>query len=160
MNRNLVFIALVVIIGASAYLLLNLDRTANTDQEQPDMVLSSATGPAHPQMTERDVSGGKKRIAAMRAAYAELEQARDTVRLQLGRLKSRTWKLQVSPDQARAITEQMQQGYAVLKNPPMLGAFSSAGEIRRELAKVTRIADKLSALETTVKEYIDVQEAR
>lgn len=160
MNRNLVFIALVIIINASAYLLLNLDRTVNTDQEQPDVALSRATGPTQPQVTEHDVPGGKKRIAAMRAAYAELEQARDTVRLQLGRLKSRTWKLQVSPDQARSITEQMQQGYAILKNPPMLGAFSSAGEIRRELAKVTRIADKLSALEITVKEYIDVQEAR
>lgn len=124
------------------------------------MVLSRATGPTHPQMAEHDVSGGKKRIAAMRAAYAELEQARDTVRLQLGRLKSRTWKLQVSPDQARAITEQMQRGYAILKNPPMLGAFSSAGEIRRELAKVTGMADKLSALETTVEEYIAAQEAR
>ena len=96
----------------------------------------------------------------MRAEYARLEQARDTVRLQLGRLKARTWKLQLTPDQARTIRDQMQQGYAMLKTPPMLGAFSSAGEIRKELAKVTRIADKLGALETTVQEYIAAQEAR
>lgn len=160
MNRNLVLIALVIITGASGYLLLNLDGTANTDREQADIVLSSETAPAHRQVAEHDVSGNKKRIATMRAAYAELEQARDTVRRQLGRLKSRTWKLRVSPEQARVITEQMQQGYAILKNPPMLGAFSSVDEIRQELAKVTRTTDKLSALETTVKEYIAAQETR
>lgn len=160
MNRNLVLIALVIITGASGYLLLNLDGTANTDREQADTVMSSETAPAHRQTAEHDVSGSKKRIAAMRAAYAELEQARDTVRRQLGRLKSRTWKLRVSPEQARAITEQMQQGYAILKNPPMLGAFSSVAEIRQELGKVTRAADKLSALETTVREHIAAQEAR
>ena len=141
-------------------MLLNLDRTANTDQQQAVNVAPGEAVPSHPQEPEHDVSGDKKRIAAMRAEYARLEQARATVRLQLGRLKARTWKLQVSPDQARTIHDQMLQGYAILKNPPMLGAFSSAGEIRKELAKVTRIADKLDALETTVQEYITAQEAR
>ena len=159
MNRNLVLIALVLIAGGAGYLLLNPDKTANSDQEQQDIVLTGEATPTQRQ-PEHDVSRDKKRIAAMRAAYAELEQARDTVRLQLGRLKARTWKLQVSPEQARAITEQMQQGYAILKNPPMLGAFSGTDEIRQELAKVTRVADKLSALETTVGEYIAVQETR
>lgn len=160
MNRNLVLIALVLIAGGAGYLLLKPDKTANSDQEQQDIVLAGEATAAQRQAPEHDVSRDKKRIAAMRAAYAELEQARDTVRRQLGRLKARTWKLQVSPDQARAITEQMQQGHAILKNPPMLGAFSGTDEIRRESAKVTRVADKLSALETTVKEYIADQETR
>lgn len=160
MNRNLVLTAVILIAGAAGILLIGPDRTADTDQEQPLGVSPDEAVPALPQEPEHDVSGDKKRIAAMRAEYARLEQARDTVRLQLGRLKSRTWKLQVSPDQARTIRDQMQQGYAILKTPPMLGAFSSAGEIRKELAKVTRIADKLGALETTVEEYIAAREAR
>ena len=160
MNRNLIFTAVVFIAGGTGILLLSLDRTADSDREQPLSVPSDQAVPAHGQEPEHDVSGDKKRIAAMRAEYARLEQARDAVRLQLGRLKSRTWKLQVAPDQARTIRDRMQQGYAILKNPPMLGAFSSAGEIRKELAKVTRIADKLDALETTVQEHIAAQEAR
>ncbi len=160
MNRNLVFTAIVLIAGGAGILLLSPDRTANTDQEQPVNVPPGEAAPPHPQQPDHDASGNEKRIAAMRAEYARLEQARDTVRLQLGRLNSRIWKLQVSPDQARTIRDQMRQGYALLKNPPMLGAFSSAAEIRKELAKVTRIADKLGALETTVQEHIAAREAR
>ena len=160
MNRNLVSIALILLAGAAGILLVSLDRPADTDQERPANVAPVAAVPPHPQEPGPDVSADKKRIAAMRAEYARLEQARDTVRLQLGRLKARTWKLQVAPDQARTIQDQMRQGYAMLKNPPMLGAFSNADEIRRELAKVTRIAEKLGALETTVQEYIAAREAR
>ncbi len=160
MNRKPVYIAFVLIAGAAIILLLSPDRPATTDQEQPANISPGEAVPPQPQEAEHDVSGDAKRIAAMRAEYARLEQARDTVRLQLGRLKSRTWKLQVTPDQARTIRDQMRQGYAILKTPPMLGAFSSADEIRKELAKVTRIADKLGALETTVQEYIAAQETR
>ena len=160
MNRNLLYIAFVLIAGAAGILLVSLDRTAITEQEQPVNEAPEQAVPSLSPEPEQDVSGDHKRIAAMRAEYARLEQARDTVRLQLGRLKARTWKLRLTPDQARTIRDQMQQGYAILKTPPMLGAFSSAGEIRKELAKVTRIADKLGALETTVQEYIAAQEAR
>ena len=160
MNRNLVFTAIILLAGGAGILLLSLDRTANTDQEQPVNASPGEAAPSYPQEPEHDASGNEKRVAAMRAEYARLEQARDTVRLQLGRLNSRIWKLQVSPEQARTIRDQMRQGYAMLKNPPMLGAFSSAGEIRKELAKVTRLADKLSALETTVQEHIAAREAR
>lgn len=160
MNRNLLLITLVLIAGIAGFLSLNAGRKA---VKEPDLKVDSRPqeAPSAVQAApEQDVSENQKRIARMRSAYAELEQARDSVRRQLGRLRSRTWKLQVSPDQARAITGQMQQGYAILRNPPMLGAFSNADEIRQELAKVTRIADKLSALEITVREYIAAQETR
>ena len=96
----------------------------------------------------------------MRAEYAELELSRDTVRRRLGKLRSRVWKLQVSPDQARTIREQMQQGYAALKNPPMLGAFSSVDDIRKNMARVKVIDNKLKTLEITVQENITAQETR
>lgn len=160
MNRYLVIFVLVFIAVEAGYLLLSPDRTADTDGEQRDSVLSGERTPEQPHEPEQDASGDSKRVAAMRAAYAELEQARNTVRRQLGRLNARTWKLEVSPDEARAISEQMQQGHALLKNPPMLGAFADADDIRQELAKVTRVAGKLKDLETTVEENIAARETR
>ena len=65
----------------------------------------------------------------------------------------------MTADQARAITEQMQQGYAILKNPDMLGAFHDAQEIRKELAKVERMSQKLKSVEDRVQEHISAQEA-
>ena len=64
------------------------------------------------------------------------------------------------PDRARAIQEQLAQGYALLKNPPLLGAFSSADEITREIEKVDGVSVRLKALETGVEELLATRELR
>ena len=157
MKRNITLIFLALAAAAVAgYSLLISDRTGKGKQEAP-AALSSREAPL---IHDHEVSEDKKRITAMRAAYAELEQTRDVVRRQLGKLKSKLWKLQISPEQTRAIRAQMYQGYAILKNPPLLGAFSSVTEIRQELARVSGIANKLSGLEVTVQEYSTAQETR
>ena len=158
MKRNTAFIFLVLVAGGTGYLFLTSDRTVENEPEAQTVLPSRDAAPVQA-TREHEASEHKKRIAAMRTAYAELEQARATVRRRLGILNSKLWKLQVPPDQARAITEQMQQGHALLKNPPLLGAFHGVDDIRRELARVNSIAAKLSALEGTVQEYIDAREA-
>ncbi len=159
MNGKIVIITLILIAGGVGYLYLDF---AGTHKEEPGQasVVPSQQAPPIQQAQEQDVSEDARRRAKMRAEYAELELARDAVRRRLGKLKSRVWKLQVSPDQARTIREQMQQGYAALKNPPMLGAFSSVGDIRKDLARVKVIDNKLKTLEITVQEYIAARETR
>jgi len=158
MNRNIIFITLVLIAAGTGYLLLSPDRTLERDQAVQVGAKSQEEAPTAEQALEQELSADRKRRARMRAEYTELELARDGIRRQLGKLRSRLWKLQVPPDQARAITEQMQRGYAALKNPPMLGAFSSVGEISKETARIKDIGNKLTALEITVEENIAAQE--
>ena len=160
MNKNIVFISLVLIAGTAGYLFLSPDRPAMREQGQPNIIPPQEAKPVVKQVREHDVSEDQKRRAAMRSEYAELEKARDRVRRQLGKLKSRLWKLQLPPDRARAITEQMQKGYAILKNPPMLGAFFGVDDISRELEKVKRISERLQTLETAIQEDLAAREER
>ena len=154
MNKNIVFTAIVLIAAATAYSFLSLDGTVGRDETEPDNVQSShAKSPMHAEPGPPQTAGQKRR-EAMHAEYVKLEQARDAVRKRLGILKSRLWKLRVSPDRARVIQEQMRQGYALLKNPPLLGAFSSADEITREIEKVNRVSDRLKTLETDIEGYL------
>lgn len=158
MKRNILLITLVLITAGLLYLFFDPDSSVTVEQEETE--LKEPVDATTAALQEQAIAADRKRRAAMRSAYAELEQARNDVRLQLGKLKSRLWKIETSPDQVRAIREQMQKGYATLKNPPMLGAFSSVDEIRQELARVTVLSNRLAALETTVQEIIAAQEAR
>jgi hypothetical protein len=160
MNRNIVFTAIVLIAAATAYSFLSLDGTAGRDETGPDNVQSGqARSPMHAEPGPARTAEQKRR-EAMRAEYDRLEQARDGVRQQLGILKSRLWKLRVPPDRSRAIQEQMRQGYTLLKNPPLLGAFSSADEIAGETEKVNGVNDRLKTLETDIDGYLAARKSR
>ena len=150
----------ILIAGTTAYLLFDSSETMDRGEG------ITATAPVEKAVppVQRDagengqLSEKEKRITAMRSEYARLEQARDTVRKQLAKLRSRLWKLQLTADQARTIREQMQRGYTVLKSPPMLGAFHDAREIRKELARVERISHKLKSVEDSVQQHISAQD--
>ena len=103
--------------------------------------------PARPVPSAEALAREEKRLATLRAEYAELEQARAALRQQLGRLKARLWKTRLPAAQARALTKQMRAGHALLKNPPLLGAFRNVEAMRRETAKVNSVAGKLRDLE-------------
>ena len=160
MNKNIVAVAFVLIAGTTGYLLTSSDTPTKRDHGQPSIIPYQETELAIRRLREHAAMEDQKRRAAMRAEYAELEQARDKVRRQLGLLKSRVWKLQLPPDQVWAIRKQMQQGYAILKNPLMLGAFSSVHSIRQEIARVNVTGNRLETLEMTVQEYITAQNPR
>lgn len=102
---------------------------------------------ARPAPSAEALAREEKRLAALRAEYAELEQARGALRRQLGKLKARLWNARLPADQARALTKQMRAGHALLKNPPLLGAFRNVEAMRRETAKVNSVAGKLRELE-------------
>ena len=160
MNRNIVFAAIVLIAAATAYSFISLDGTVNRQEAGPGDVQPGQAGPSMSPEPGPARAAERKRREAMRAEYEKLEQARDGVRKQLARLKSRLWKLRVPPDRARAIQEQLAQGHALLKNPPLLGAFSSVDEIARETEKVNGVSARLEALETDVEALMAASETR
>lgn len=160
MNRNLIFIAIVLVAGATAYSFMSLERTLEGNGAGPDNAEPAQASIPAPPAPDIEDNERRKRRAAMRAEYDRLEQARDTVRKRLGILNSRLWKLRVPPDRARAIQEQVQQGHALLKNPPLLGAFSSVDEIAGEIEKVRGVNDRLKILEKDVGRQLADQETR
>ena len=148
MNKITLFVALLLGAGLVVYLSLN-DGPRETEEDATVMATPSLeTVEPVQQEPEPDLADQEQqRRAAMRAEYAKLEQARNDVRKQLGRIKSVIWKLRVPPEQARAIEKRMYQGHILLKNPPLLGAFSSVDEIGREISKVDGVYGDLRILE-------------
>ena len=159
MNRNIVYAAIVLIAAAMVYSFFSLDGMVNREEAEPNAAAPGRAGsslnpePAPARAAER------KRREAMRAEYEKLEQARDGVRKQLARLKSRLWKLRVPPERARTIQEQLAQGHALLKNPPLLGAFSSVDEIAGDTEKINDVSARLAVLETDVEELLAARES-
>lgn len=109
-----------------------------------------AVAPPRPAPSAEAQAREEKRLAALRAEYAELEQARAALRRQLGKLKARLWQARLPAAQAQALTRQMRAGHALLKNPPLLGAFRNVEAMRRETAKVNSAAGKLRELEAAI----------
>lgn len=148
MNKITLFVALLLGAGLVVYLSLN-DVPRETEEDATDKAMPPlmAVEPAQREPEPDPAAQEQQRRATMRAEYAKLEQARNDVRKQLGRIKSVIWKLRVPPEQARAIEKRMYQGHILLKNPPLLGAFSSVDEIGREISKVDRVYGDLKNLE-------------
>ena len=143
MNNNFIFFLLLVAALAGGLFWLNF---APEEPGEPKKN-APAPAPARAAPSAEALAWEEKRLAALRAEYAELEQARGALRQQLGKLKARLWKARLPAAQARALTKQMRAGHALLKEPPLLGAFRNVEAMRRETAKVNSVADKLRELE-------------
>ena len=160
MGRNLIFGAIILIIVSIAGSFLLLEGALKQDWREAgsaDAALAPVSARPDPELEDAD---GRERRAAMRAEYDRLEQAREALRKRLGRLNARLWKLRLPPEQVRAIQKRMQQGHALLKNPPLLGAFSGADEINVEINRVRQINDRLKMLEAEVEQRLAEQPSR
>ena len=148
MNKNTMLAMLLAGAGILTYLALG-DRAQRMEDTvtTPVAALPEAVQPVPREPAPELATGAKQRRALMRAEYEKLAQARNDVRKQLGRLKTGIWKLRVPSGQARVIEKRMYQGHILLKNPPLLGAFSSVDEINRELEKVNTVLADLQNLE-------------
>lgn len=88
----------------------------------------------------------QERRAAMQAAYQKLEAARTALRQHLGLLKTDLWDVELPADQARRVTENLKEGYALLRNPLLLGAFHDSQEIQLEIKKIEAVEEKLAGV--------------
>lgn len=76
------------------------------------------------------------KIKLMKAEYLILQKDRKNLKRRLSRLKHDMWGLSFDPEMAKKMSEIMLNAYKLIKNPNMLGAFSSVKEIQDEIAKI------------------------
>ena len=121
---------------------------------QPDYE-AGKTGsvPATTTTVEENTAEGPEQIqadqrrAAMQAEFDQLARARRDLDQKLNKLKVVLWDLQLPKAEGDAITAKMQNSYAMLRNPKMLGAYSGVEEISTELARVKYLYTQLQEIE-------------
>ena len=88
-----------------------------------------------------------QRRADMEAEFDQLARARRDLDQKLNKLKVVLWDLKLPRAEGDAITETLKNGYAMLKNPNMLGAYSGVDDISTELARVKYLYAQLQQIE-------------
>lgn len=130
----------IIVLGAFIYML----QDGLKDEKKPDHTSEPALSGTHagdvvPQTEQEKESPLQK----MQEKYVVLKEARRELKLTLSRLGSRLRKTEFSPDKATEISRLMSRANYSLKNPRLLGAFSSEEEIDQELEKVQSLQNKL-----------------
>lgn len=88
-----------------------------------------------------------QRRGAMQNEFDQLARARRDLEQKLNNLKVVLWDLKLPRAESDAITEKMKNSYAMLKNPRLLGAYSSVEEISTERARVKYLYAQLQEIE-------------
>ena len=83
--------------------------------------------PARPVPSAEALAREEKRLATLRAEYAELEQARAALRQQLGRLKARLWKTRLPAAQAPGLDQADARRARLVEESPLVRRFSECG---------------------------------
>ena len=93
-----------------------------------------------------EVKADPRRIA-MEAEYEKLEKARRNLESRLNRLKAIFWGVEVPKEQHEAISKEMRNGYMLLKNKKLMGAYADVADISNELSRVEFINNYLQEVE-------------
>lgn len=84
---------------------------------------------------------------AMETEFEKLEVARRNLESRLNRLKAIMWGKEIEKEQQEAITREMKNGYMLLKDKKLMGAYSDVSEISSELSKIEFIDNYLLEIE-------------
>ncbi len=90
-----------------------------------------------------------EKVKLMTAEFEILKQERTKLKRRLSRLKHEMWGMKFTPDKAKNINEIMMTAHKLIKNPNMLGAFSSVEGIKDEISKIqfaNKSIDQVSAM--------------
>ena len=134
-----------VLIVATVIFILRPQPTyeAGKTRSVPEAITPPADNAAEARQKARD----EARRAAMQSEYDNLARARRDLDQKLNTLKVVLWDLKLPREESDAITESMKNSYVMLKNPRMLGAYSSVEEISTELARVKYLYAQLQQIE-------------
>ena len=83
----------------------------------------------------------------MQAEFEALQSARRNLESRLNRLKVVLYGVEVPAEERNAINEMMKNGYRLLKNKKLLGAYSDPQSISDELQQVEFVKQKLLVIE-------------
>ena len=86
--------------------------------------------------TDLNVPSDDEKIKLMTAEYEILEKERKNLKRRLSRLKHDMWGQKFAPETAKKMSEIMLNSHKLIKNPDMLGAFSSVKGIQDEITKI------------------------
>jgi cell division protein FtsB len=115
------------------------DVSLNEDivnEESKTGVTEVTTGESEVIIQKLDDENGDERRRLMTAEYQILEQERKKLKRHIAKLKHDLWGLKFAPDKAKEISTTVLGASKLLKNPGMLGAFSSVEGIKDEIAKI------------------------
>lgn len=111
----------------------------NTDK---DVILSS----------NLNAPSDDEKIKLMTAEYEILEKERKNLKRRLSRLKHDMWGLKFAPETAKKMSEIMLNSHKLIKNPDMLGAFSSVKGIQDEIAKIKFAESSIEVVSELIEE--------
>lgn len=117
------------------------------DMTAPDKAEESGAAPA-PESANPDAD----RVARMREQYDILVQARRDLQQQINDIKARLFDVKLPAPEADKLNKEMMSAYVLLRNPPMLGAFSDVEDIRDELARVRAAQEDMKAVQERIAE--------
>lgn len=135
MKKTLIILLLGIFIVAG-YIFSHQDADLPVEESVP-VVAQNVEEEKETEVTE------ESNLQKMQGKYASLKEARKELKLTLSRLASRLRKAEFSPEQAADIGKLMRKANYALKNPKLLGAFSSVDQIEQELEKVQSLQHNL-----------------
>ncbi len=121
-------------------------KETKTETGTTDQVASSA-------LQLNPASDSEKR-KLMESEYDILDQARKKLKSHIGLLKHQMWGLKFPAATSKNISTTVMGANKLLKNPHMLGAFSSVEEIKDETAKIEFAEKSLINIDEIVKAQI------
>lgn len=108
-----------------------------TSKESQQVEILEATTEENDLSSEKlNVVSSDEKTRLMIAEYEILEQERKKLKRHVARLKHDMWGLRFAPEKAKQMSAIVMGASRLLKNPDMLGAFSSVSGIKDEIAKV------------------------
>jgi len=107
---------------------INIENRNIFSEGKPKQIISST-----PNLI---VNNDDERNEIMTSEYKVLEKERGVLKQRLARLKHHMWGLKFEKNKAKEMSEILLNAHRLIKNPDMLGAFSSVESIRDETMKV------------------------
>jgi len=146
-----------ILLVATLYFVLGPDRTFEAGKLEEIPVTDSEDSSATVSNETEKISAEDKRRAAMHEEFEKLEKARRNLERKLSRLKALLWDLKFPAKKSADIKEQMQTGYALLKNKKLLGAYYGLNQIEDELGQVDFVYQNLQKIEQQIREIKNKQ---
>ena len=124
-------------------------EAGETVVEQQTTGTESAEGPVQP---DPEMVARQQKRQAMEAEFEKLEKARRNLESRLSRLKAVLWGVEIPKEESDAISNEMKNGYLLLKNKKLLGAYSDVAAITDEYNRVEYLNDYLKKIEEKYRE--------
>lgn len=96
---------------------------------------------------DQEAMAMEQKRQAMKAEFEKLEKGRRDLDSRLARLKAILWGVEMPKEKSDAITSEMKNGYLLLKNKKLMGAYPDVAAITDEYNRIEYINDYLRKVE-------------